>query len=577
MGGKTSKVELQENLTNAFLKAKNEYDVIAVCYFGILSNGIRDDQVNFVAEYIDWLAMGEEYTDSFQSLNNSIIDIFLKNGGIFSKPGEGMEFPDVCSELVSELEKFKCPDDMNMSVCIAISLYYVIVALDQYVQNELKAMLPRELPESRETSGPLNGGDTLNYCMVYFKERESFLSEAYDRRGKEGFRKPLHQTRIGTMFDAVLLVKKDLLPGSSGNNLPPKIVHLRLDKKRKDAVDNKKLTIASIPYIGFPTFRFYSFENNRAFEEDEAVEGLFGITYEAEAEEENAQRIIKLVNLAVKRGANIITFPEFVMSQKMEEALVNYLHNLNKETRNVLMLVFAGTQYRMEGKDKGNNVLSVYDASGWKIGEYYKYSPFLTQNGEQIHGSLLNERIQSSNRPRKLENCELLSNPGKECVLIDIDGIGRILPAICRDVTDGVYTRRLAELFLPSMIVIPAWSKSVTSFEGQLSMLADTIHTSSLLCNCCNAVGDVNSGNTAGTSQSNTEYKKTTGLFFLPKKRDSAMKAKKLQIEKTSMCVENCVNYGGCIVEIEIDYSKGKPTVIPECHIKGSAYPNYVD
>lgn len=122
-------MELQENLTNAFLKAKNEYDVIAVCYFGILSNGIRDDQVNFVAEYIDWLAMGEEYTDSFQSLNNSIIDIFLKNGGILSKPGEGMEFPDVCSELVSELEKFKCPDDMNMSVCIAISLYYVIVAL----------------------------------------------------------------------------------------------------------------------------------------------------------------------------------------------------------------------------------------------------------------------------------------------------------------------------------------------------------------------------------------------------------------------------------------------------------------
>ena len=55
------------------------------------------------------------------------------------------------------------------------------------------------------------------------------------------------------------------------------------------------------------------------------------------------------------------------------------------------------------------------------------------------------------------------------------------------------------------------------------------------------------------------------------------MKAKKLQIEKTSMCVENCVNYGGCIVEIEIDYSKGKPTVIPECHIMGSAYPNYVD
>lgn len=64
-------------------------------------------------------------------------------------------------------------------------------------------------------------------------------------------------------------------------------------------------------------------------------------------------------------------------------------------------------------------------------------------------------------RRQYCENCEILSDPGEECILIDIDGIGRVLPAICRDVIDGDFTLRLANLFMPSFLMVPAWSRAI--------------------------------------------------------------------------------------------------------------------
>ena len=37
---------------------------------------------------------------------------------------------------------------------------------------------------------------------------------------------------------------------------------------------------------------------------------------------------------------------------------------------------------------------------------------------------------------------------------------------------------------MPSLLIVPAWSKSINSFDARLISLADTIHTSALVCNC---------------------------------------------------------------------------------------------
>ena len=81
-----------------------------------------------------------------------------------------------------------------------IKMFFLFTRKDSYIDKNLDLVR-----SDYRTFGPLNRGRSKTCCLVYLHERESFLSSAY-AEGYGGFRRPLRNTRIGSLFHAVLLI-----------------------------------------------------------------------------------------------------------------------------------------------------------------------------------------------------------------------------------------------------------------------------------------------------------------------------------------------------------------------------------
>lgn len=529
-------MDLQSSFVDDLLHAEDEYEVMALCYNKLLEY-TQDSDVLFVAkiEHLEKDREFEPFAQEFENLRQILISYSQEINVHFNLDGTGFDI--FKNRLIDELSSFQCPEQIDISRWFPVCLFYVLDALDGYISKNIGLVR-----DKYRTFGPLNQGRSKTNCLVYFHEQESFLSVSYAEKDGHGeFRRPLRETRIGNLFHAVLLIPREQIP------IVPRIAPVFLNDYCKESLsESKKLKIVSIPYIGFDTF---SFSFHDACTTDlctfgQHPKGLFHIDYGEQAEDD-VQRIISLLQFAINRNANIIVFPEYIMSPKMLKGIEDHLKRLDSAQKPSLFLVLAGTCYHW-ANEKGNNILHILNANGIEIGSYYKHSPFLEQSEEKIHGALLQSKSEPRTKRSYFEVCEILSEPGKECTLIDVDIIGRILPAICRDVISG-HTESLSNLFMPSFLIVPAWSRSVSSFDPRFSILADTIHTISLLCNCCNAV--------EGTS------KKATGTIVVPRKQGTAMAAFRQKIIRKRNCTLPCLNHGGCIEQIEISFVESNPQV----------------
>lgn len=535
----------RESFIDALKQTKNEYDIIAVCYWELLF--YKDDKdITFITR-IGFLGEDYEYgiyAEEFEKLRQEVLDIVMQMNMNDENAGTGFE--EFKNRTIQKICQFQCPGMLGEDVCVSICIFYILEALDSYIERELE-----ETYDVCHDFEPLNKGESREHCLVYLKEKDSFLKEAYGSEGEEGFRKPLHSSRIGSLFRTLLLFKSDKFQNV------PQVIPVKVNRDCKSAI-NDKIQIFSIPYIGFDTFRFRAI-NDPSISEPDEIEGPFYIEYLPEYETENIQRVTALLDLAIQKGANIVIFPEFIMSEGMKNAVQTYLRQMQYDKKKRLILVLAGTCYHWDGQSTGNNVLHMFNANGMEIGRYYKYSPFYTPKEEQVHGAKVSSTKSDGSMGQRqyCKNCEILSAPGKECVLLDIDGVGRVLPAICRDVIDGDYTSDLADLFMPSFLLVPAWSKSVNSFDTRLTSLADTIHVASLLCNCCNAV-------------KKDEDQTVIGRLYMPAKQNTCMKAQVLEISHNQECKNLCKRRGGCIVQIEVDFSCGQP----KSSMIGTYFPN---
>ena len=573
-------MDFPQKLINAFNQADDEYELIASCYCELLDCGMEDDAALVFVTRVGHLRQDPEfgpYADQFENLRQSVLALAKQID--MDCDGAGTGFSVFRENLIQKLKDFSSPASLPPYSCTCICIFYLIEALDFYIEGNLDYISD----DSFADYGPRNHGISQKKCLLYMQERSSFLQKAYAPEGGGNFRRPLRPSRLGAMFHSVLLVPRNLV------HSVPKIVPVSLPKGLKRGAGKEKLYIASIPFIGFETFRFCPYTalpQIRTERDDEvdcsegghssALSGLFYVEYPAEQEQENIQRVLSLLKLAIKKGANIIAFPEYIMSMEMLEQIQAALSILNSASGNQLLLVLAGTHYDWDGAGKGNNVMHIFNRTGIELGKYYKYASCLRQSEEIVHGARIEtdgkggaaetERGQSgkgrwgdtvspSGFRTYCDFCEILSNPGAQCTLVDVEGVGRILPSICRDVIDGDYPGLLANLFMPSLLITSAWSPSVNSFDVRMKSLAETIHTTSLLCNCCNAV---ERGRTA------------TGRFYFPVKRESHMKADKLDIQREGECADSCKERGGCVTLIEVDFGSGNPA----SRIEGVYYPN---
>lgn len=537
-------MDLQTPFVDDLIQAEDEYEVMALCYNKLLEY-THDTDIGFVAkiEHLESDVEFKPFAQKFEELRQTIISYSQEINVHFGSDGTG--FDTFKERLIVALRSFPCPEQIDIGRWLSVCLFYVLEALDSYIDKNLDLVR-----SDYRTFGPLNRGSSKTCCLVYLHERESFLSAAY-AEGYNGFRRPLRNTRIGSLFHAVLLIPFEQ------NSIVPQITPIFLNDQCKQVlIERKAVKIASVPYIGFDTFSFHEVSAIDPCAPGQIPDGPFYIDYD-KREEDDVARVIALLQSAINGNANIIVFPEFIMSPNMLKGIKDYLKKLDFSRKSNLFLVLAGTCYHWDRK-KGNNILHILNANGIEIGSYYKHSPFLIQAEEKIHGALFQSKkdtdlqvkpeqgINPHKQRRYLENCEILSDPGKECTLIDVDIVGRILPAICRDVIDG-RTESLSNFFVPSFLVVPAWSQSITSFDTRFLTLANTIHTVSLLCNCCNAV--------KGTD------KKVTGKIVVPQKQGTRMDALFQEITRDENCTHFCQNHGGCLVQVEIDFAKSNPQV----------------
>lgn len=390
-----------------------------------------------------------------------------------------------------------------------------------------------------KTGGPLNKGSSKEYSLVYLNEPDSILQTPYQHGFERNFRNPLYEERIGNVFQSFMVI------GRSQLEMIPNIRPVSLNKSCKQIINEKKsIRIACIPYIGFDSFYFHERDSEMPCGPSVMPQGDFYIDYEHPTEKYNISCVVSLLESAIQGGANIVVFPEYIMSPKMLTEVKAYLKNLESSKKSHLAVVYAGTCYHWDGNEE-NNILHILNANGVEIGECYKCKPFLVASEAKVHGQTLDKSSQTahSNQLRKYFSClEILSDPGKECTLLDIESIGRSLPAVCRDVTDG-FAEKIAELFFPTFLIVPAWSKSTSSFEQSFSKLAANLHTVSLLCNCCNAV--IQKGNPVN------------GKITLPRKEKSQMVGEHLNIIPEKCCKDSCQKNCGCIKQIEIGFGDG--------------------
>lgn len=538
----------------ADFKKNDVYGCIAICYKE-LKYYLPKAGKGFVAQEIDKLKRSAELTELAGRFENLRYD-FLK---IVQSFEENLEenFDTLKYKIVNRFQEFQYSKEVDRKKTIAICLFYIIEALDTYVNNYVNYI--QEYGEWLQNGcGPLNKGNSGKTYMVYLKPRQSFLDNAYLQEKVIRFRKRLMPMNLGDVFPSIQIIGKDQLIKHAGI---PQIIHVPLNEQCKRMINEKKMfRISAIPYIGFDTFRFHEVDRKDPCLPKESPVGSFYIDYIHEYENDNMKLVISLLDTAIQSRANFIVFPEFIMSNKMLESISKHLKELEPYRREQLCLVFAGTTYE-KNQEKGDNVLHILNAMGTEIASYYKYSPFQT---EEARGA--SENISDKcNTPVIFQNMELLSNRGKKCNLLDVEIIGRILPGICRDIVDGEYTSELVKLFAPTLLFVPAWSTSVASFDTFFTHYADTVHTTSLLCNCCNAVGYFNE-----KEKNETSKETIIGKFCMPEKVGTIMKSSPKGLIRSGICYKNCTELQGCIINIDIDFSKG----IPETQICKNIHPN---
>lgn len=526
-------MELRSEFKSSFVKSDTALEAANVCYKEMLYACPWVDS-HFVSLYID----NQERYDELEGfrVKSFLLAQQIEPQGL-DEPGSG--FTVFQEKIIQALNDVPVSNSISQNICLAACMFNLIVILESIARAELQAVgkwRPKKL-------GPLNCADNNDDPILYFRENRTILDQMYGRdEDDEYFRAPSLSARIGEQFSILQFVQRNDLVRDAGI---PVIRALDLPECQwEHTFQDKKIKIASIPGLGAQSFSAYDFDTGLPFPDGKRPTGSFYIGYPMLPNTDIFESLIHNLDLALQNGANIVVFPEYLMSEDMRGALSEHLKNLPNDDKACLLAVFAGTTYEMDTNAKtGNNILYLLDRDGNELGKYYKFSPFRTLQG-RYHRKTTYSESPNLERNSMYSNHELLSNRGYKCTLLDIDGIGRVLPGICRDVIDCEYTEVLCNIFKPSLLIVPACSPSVVSFLSHFRAFAETIHASALLCNYCGIVN-----NSSGA-------KRKIGSFTYPAKSGSAMRGKTIHIYRTQLCKMNCRgSEGGCVKLIEIDFS----------------------
>lgn len=378
----------------------------------------------------------------------------------FSNPDPDYNWKEAVLEEVKEVQFVSYLDDVLLEETLACAIITAVDlslspehnTLENGFYKERMARFLRRYPLNRHYT------DKVRIFPYFYK--------AMHQQAKQNMNFPpsaiLGKT-VSNLLKNIFFLEENVI----SNEHRIKCLHIKLPVKHP-FWESKKLRIAIAPFTNIK-------ETTSFIKQGEG--SLYTVSHNKEYDDEYAAIALKVLEHSISENANIIIFPEYMITDSIEDKIVSYLIE-HKENHSDLMFVVAGSQWVTEG-DCTNNVSSVYYSNGQLLGKTYKYSEYASfEIGSTIEKSTNNYT-------------ERLSNPGKEILILDIESVGRFAFAICRDVCDesgSSLTERIVRVFRPDFLIVPAWSKSIhRGFETKFKNYASQ-GVISILCNCCEAV-----------------------------------------------------------------------------------------
>lgn len=490
------------------LRCHNIFDIAAICYNGIRKRVRRNREPYFMAVYFDYQKENEVIKNvdevenpNLEKLKELVNNIYL----LFRDNPQECYYCDNLQEICRLINEIELEPFLEKTYEIPEVLFAVLLGIDTYIGGERKEgrfRMPRK--------GPLNHPESCEDTAVYMSDISSFMKK---EEQKIKYRKKTSVSDISNELNNLSFLDNNCwFPDLSY----PTTVPIELDKRYRKGINktiNKKIIkIAVFPYT-----------NKREFEFVNRVGSAFGVDYDNTQINRQITDLQTMVNFAVDHNANFVIFPEFTMSPALLKGLKEYLLDVKRQDyfySSGLIAILAGSTW----EESDNNVLHILDYTGIELGTYFKYSPFVQED-------IRNDNI--------YEMCEGLKDPGKRCCMLDIEEIGRVLPAICRDVINGEYTEKLIKIFSPCFVLAPAYSASVSSFEPHFDRYGKEFHVCSVLCNCCDSVGE--------------KYNQV-GIVCYPQKKDSRMQVTEKKIARNSVCQKSCQK-STCCQMVTFDFS----------------------
>ncbi|MBO5094730.1 MAG: carbon-nitrogen hydrolase family protein [Lachnospiraceae bacterium] len=489
------KKQFSEELSRNGSKLDNAYDLAAFCYDYLIDK--VKNQAQFIGKYICKNEDARENNPNLDKLfrfKQSMKRTLCKQQSGFDYLELRDRIENQVKETEDSLEEYGEKEMNNAAIP-----FFILLAIDSY---------------ALERKGDCIGRSPLNQkykkkSYVYLNVTDAPVDGAVKRR-------KIKDAVICDQIEHLIFLEKKLLPPEIKK--PPQIVSLYIgesDTVRKETLDGKKLKVAVIP---FGQDKMVDFITDSG--------ALFHVEYTPEHMKNGKRRALELLRHAIDEKANIILFPEFVCGKKIQKAVQAELERIYRDTperTEALLLVVAGSRW----EKRGNNVADILAYDGHPLGCQYKYVSY-SDLGE--------------NKKKWVED---LKDPGKECTIVEIDKVGKIMFGICRDIVAESYIALLTEVFSPQLLLIPAWSRSVMKgFKGQLERITSrNQRTCSVLCNCCEAYHTLGS------------FKKEVGMVVSPVERAGYIDGKTdLILRNEADCTKEC-KAGGCVFIVDLDCS----------------------
>jgi len=427
------------------------FDAVALLYKELIEN-IQNHELEFLSIYMDPKIVHDSDISGKKIHNPNLPKLDeLATYVHHSIAGDEFNFDEKWLQIIEYAQKLTLIEYQNATMNRLTVHFTLLTSLDSIIMG----ILLNKDSEVYPISGPLNRIENSQYA-VYLKNQKSLISSEEEELN---FRNKSIPETIQKNLNVFQILDK-----TSWKSSVPIIRKVSLSKNLIDRQKiDKNLRIAITPY-----------SNNIYFNLKNDYGSSVYFEYSIENEDIWFNRTKNFIDRALDNHSNIIMLPEYSVSPYSLQKIQEYITNLRKEKDirlKDLIMIWAGTTWTKEN----NNVLNVISPKGDIIGRYFKYSSFTKKNSTNNHEGYY-------------DIVELLTDPGGECTIFDIDKIGRFLPSICRDTIDDQYTNLLTKNFSPNFILVPAWSPSISEFERHFMMYGTFNHITSILCNSCSAI-----------------------------------------------------------------------------------------